>query len=209
MLFQWVRDEFAASEVETAKRLGLDSYDLLTRIAEQVKPGADGLLFHPYLTGERAPLWNPDARGSFFGVTMHHRKEHMIRAVLEGVIFNMYTVLLAMEEIIGRPTKIHATGGFSRSPLWRQMMADIFDQEVVIPESYESSCLGAVVLGLYALGKTDTLDIVSGMIGSTHQHKPIKEHAQIYHRLLPIFIKISRNLEEEYKAIAEFQRQLF
>ncbi|HWO55084.1 MAG TPA: gluconokinase [Paenibacillus cookii] len=209
MLFQWVRDEFAASEVETAKRLGLDSYDLLTRIAQQVKPGADGLLFHPYLTGERAPLWNPDARGSFFGLTMHHRKEHMIRAVLEGVIFNMYTVLLAMEEIIGRPTKIHATGGFSRSPLWRQMMADIFDQEVVIPESYESSCLGAVVLGLYALGKTDSLDIVSGMIGSTHQHKPIEEHAQIYHRLLPIFIKISRNLEEEYKAIADFQRHMF
>lgn len=209
MLFQWVRDEFAASEVETAKRLGIDSYDLLTRIAEQVDPGAGGLLFHPYLTGERAPLWNPDARGSFFGLTMHHRKEHMIRAVLEGVIFNMYTVLLAMEEIIGCPTKIHATGGFSRSPLWRQMMADIFDQEVIVPESYESSCLGAVVLGLYALGKTDSLGIVSDMVGSTHQHTPIKENARIYHRLLPIFIKISRNLEEEYKAIADFQRQIF
>ncbi|MBE9915413.1 gluconokinase [Paenibacillus donghaensis] len=209
MLFQWVRDEFAASEVETAKRLGIDSYDLLTRIAEQVDPGAGGLLFHPYLTGERAPLWNPDARGSFFGLTMHHRKEHMIRAVLEGVIFNMYTVLLAMEEIIGCPTKIHATGGFSRSPLWRQMMADIFDQEVIVPESYESSCLGAVVLGLYALGKTDSLGIVSDMVGSTHQHAPIKENARIYHRLLPIFIKISRNLEEEYKAIADFQRRIF
>lgn len=209
MLFQWVRDEFAASEVETAKRLGIDSYDLLTRIAEQVDPGAGGLLFHPYLTGERAPLWNPDARGSFFGLTMHHRKEHMIRAVLEGVIFNMYTVLLAMEEIIGCPTQIHATGGFSRSPLWRQMMADIFDQEVIVPESYESSCLGAVVLGLYALGKTDSLGIVSDMVGSTHQHTPIKENARIYHRLLPIFIKISRNLEEEYKAIADFQRKIF
>lgn len=209
MLFQWVRDELAASEVETAKRLGIDSYDLLTRIAEQVSPGAGGLLFHPYMTGERAPLWNPDARGSFFGLTMHHRKEHMIRAVLEGVIFNLYTVLLAMEEQIGRPAKIHATGGFSRSPLWRQMMADIFDQEVIVPESYESSCLGAVVLGLYALGKTDSLQIVSGMVGSTHQHKPVKKHAEIYHQLLPIFIQISRNLEEEYKAIADFQRSIF
>ncbi|KAF9134683.1 hypothetical protein BGX30_011800 [Mortierella sp. GBA39] len=157
----------------------------------------------------RAPLWNPDARGSFFGLTMHHRKEHMIRAVLEGVIFNLYTVLLAMEERIGRPAKIHATGGFSRSPLWRQMMADIFDQEVVVPESFESSCLGAVVLGLYAMGKVDSLSVVSGMVGSTHQHTPVKENAQIYHQLLPIFIKISRNLEEEYKAIADFQRSLF
>lgn len=206
MLFRWVRDEFAAAEVETAKRLGIEPYDLLTQIAEQVSPGAEGLLFHPYMTGERAPLWNPNSRGSFFGLTMHHRKEHMIRAVLEGVIFNLYTVLLAMEERIGRPTKIQATGGFARSPLWRQMMADIFDQEVVIPESFESSCLGAAVLGLYAIGKTDSLHIVSGMVGATHQHKPIKENAQIYHQLLPIFISLSRKLEDEYEAIARFQQ---
>ena len=75
------------------------------QIVLTVRPGSDGLLFHPYLTGERAPIWNSNARGSFFGLNMHHRKEHMIRAVLEGVIFNLYTVLLAMEEHIGRPKK--------------------------------------------------------------------------------------------------------
>ncbi|MEW9700415.1 gluconokinase [Paenibacillus sp. SI8] len=209
MLLRWARDELAASEVETAKRLGMDPYDLLMQIAAQVRPGSDGLLFHPYLTGERAPLWNSNARGSFFGLNMHHRKEHMIRAVLEGVIFNLYTVLLAMEERIGRPKKIQATGGFSRSPLWRQMMSDIFDQEVVVPESFESSCLGAVVLGLYAIGKIDSLNVVSMMVGATHEHKPIKEYAEIYHQLLPIFIQISRKLEEEYEAIATFQQKLF
>ncbi|TJY44621.1 gluconokinase [Cohnella pontilimi] len=207
MLFRWVRDELAASEIDTAKRLGLDAYDLLNQMAQRVQPGADGLLFHPYMTGERAPLWNANARGSFFGLTMHHGKEHMIRAVLEGVIFNLYSVLLAMEEKIGRPKKIHATGGFSRSPLWRQMMADIFDQTVVIPESFESSCLGAVVLGLYATGRVDSLNVVSGMVGSTHEHKPIKENAAIYHELLPIFISVSRKLEEEYEAIARFQKK--
>lgn len=207
MLFRWVRDEFAASEVETAKRLGIDPYEVLTRIAEQVPPGSSGLLFHPYLTGERAPLWNPDARGSFFGLSMTHRKEHMIRAVLEGVIFNMYTVLLAMEERIGRPSRILATGGFARSSLWRQMMADIFDQEVVIPESIESSCLGAVVLGLYATGRAKSLDIVFEMIGSTYQHQPVEAHAKVYKQLLPIFISVSRSLESQYAAIAEFQRE--
>jgi gluconokinase len=208
MLFRWVRDEFAASEMETAKRLGIDPYDLLPKIAEQVRPGSEGLLFHPYLSGERAPLWNPNARGSFFGLTMHHKKEHMIRAVLEGVIFNLYTVLLAMEEQIGRPNRIQATGGFARSPLWRQMMADIFDQEVVVPESFESSCLGAAVLGLYAIGRTDSLGVVSGMVGATHVHKPIKENAAVYHQLLPIFISIARKLEDEYEAIAQFQQRL-
>lgn len=207
MLFRWVRDEFAASEVETAKRLGIDPYEVLTRIAEQVPPGSGGLLFHPYLTGERAPLWNPDARGSFFGLSMNHRKEHMIRSVLEGVIFNMYTVLLAMEEIIGTPDKVLATGGFARSSLWRQMMADIFNQEVIVPESFESSCLGAAVLGLYAIRRIDSLDAVFSMIGSTHQHHPNKAHAKVYKQLLPIYISVFRNLESQYQAIAEFQRE--
>lgn len=207
MIFRWVRDQLAASEVETAKRLGISPYDVLTKIAERVSPGSDGLLFHPYLTGERAPLWNPSARGSFFGLTLSHQKEHMIRAVLEGVIFNMYTVLLAMEEQMGTPTKIHATGGFARSPIWRQMMADIFNQQVIVPESYESSCLGAVVLGLYATGRAESLDIVADMVGGTFEHQPIGENAVVYKSLLPIFIRISRKLEEDYEAIAEFQRK--
>ena len=83
------------------KDLGIDPYEVLTKIAERVRPGADGLLFHPYLAGERAPLWNPDVRGSFFGLTMSHKKEHMIRAALEGVIYNLYTVFLALTRMHG------------------------------------------------------------------------------------------------------------
>ncbi|WP_318506577.1 gluconokinase [Bacillus sp. T3] len=207
MTFRWVRDEFAASEVETAARLGIDPYEVLTKIADRVAPGADGLIFHPYLAGERAPLWNSDARGSFFGLGLHHKKEHMIRAVLEGVILNLYTVQLALQELIGTPKKIQATGGFARSPLWRQMMADIVGQEVVVPESFESSCLGAAVLGLYALGKIDSFDIMENLVGSTHRHVPIKENVDIYEDLIPIYIRISRVLENEYQAIAEFQRK--
>ncbi|MFC9710904.1 gluconokinase [Paenibacillus sp. NPDC056933] len=207
VIFRWIRDEFAASEVETAKRLGIDPYEVLTRVAENVPPGSEGLLFHPYMTGERAPLWNPNARGSFFGLTLHHKKEHMIRAALEGVLFNLYTVMLAIEEKIGRPKKIQATGGFARSELWRQMMADIFDQDVIIPESIESSCLGAAVLGLYALGRIDSLSAVSGMIGSTHRHQPDPDSVRIYRELLPIFIRISRKFEEEYADIAAFQNK--
>jgi gluconokinase len=202
-----VRDTIAAAEVETAKSLGVDPYEVLTRIAARVSPGADGLLFHPYLAGERAPLWNANARGSFFGLTLHHKKEHMIRAVLEGVIFNLYSVLLALEEQIGAPTKVQATGGFARSELWRQMMADIFDQEVTVPESFESSCLGAAILGLYALKEIDSLRVVSNMVGATHTHRPIKEHVEVYRELVPIFLRVSRKLNEEYNAIADFQRK--
>lgn len=209
MVLRWIRDELASSEVETAKRLGIDPYDVLTKIAERVRPGSDGLLFHPYLAGERAPLWNPDVRGSFFGLTMSHKKEHMIRAALEGVIYNLYTVFLALTECMDGPvTRIQATGGFARSEVWRQMMADIFESEVVVPESFESSCLGACILGLYATGKIDNFEIVSEMIGSTYKHSPQEEAAKEYRELMPIFINLSRVLTEDYTRIANYQRSL-
>ncbi|MTT31340.1 gluconokinase [Terrilactibacillus sp. BCM23-1] len=207
MTFRWVRDELASSEVETAKRLGIDPYQVLTKIASRVSPGSDGLLFHPYLAGERAPLWNANARGSFFGLGLHHKKEHMIRSVLEGVIFNLYTVMLALQEVMGMPTKIQATGGFARSELWRQMMADIFDQEVTVPEAYESSCLGAIVLGMYALGEIDDFSLMSEWVGSTHSHQPIKENVAVYQDLIPIFIQVSRQLENQYDKITQFQQK--
>jgi len=209
MVLRWLRDELAASEIETAKRLGIDPYDVLTKIAERVRPGADGLLFHPYLAGERAPLWNPDVRGSFFGLTLSHKKEHMIRAALEGVIYNLYTVFLALTECMDGPvTRIQATGGFARSAVWRQMMSDIFASEVVVPESYESSCLGACILGLYATGKIDSFESVSHMVGSTFKHTPTEEATKEYKQLLPIFINLSQVLEEDYTRIANYQRSL-
>jgi gluconokinase len=208
IVFRWVRDEFAASECETAKRLGIDPYEVLTRIAERVPAGAEGLLFHPYLAGERAPLWNANLRGSFFGLAMHHRKEHMIRAALEGVIFNLYSILPSVESLVGKSQRIKATGGFARSGLWRQMMADVFDRDVVVPETFESSCLGAAVLGLYALGRIDSLDVVGDMVGATHRHIPVAKNVAIYKRLLPIFLALPMQLEAQYRQIALFQQEM-
>ncbi|MFD2655858.1 gluconokinase [Gracilibacillus thailandensis] len=208
MIFRWLKEELGQAEVEKAKQTGESPYDLLTALAETVPAGSEGLLFHPYLTGERAPLWNANARGSFFGLAMHHnKKEHMIRAVLEGIMMNLYSVLLALEELIGEPKRIQATGGFARSPFWRQMLADIFDQEVMVPESFESSCLGAVVLGMYAKGDIDSLEEVKNMVGSVHSHHPNPDAAKIYQELMPIPIRIPRLLEQEYEAIANIQKQ--
>src|SRR5699024_12092598 len=119
------------------------------------------------------------------------RKEHMVRAALEGVIFNFYSDFLALTEVMDTPvTAIKATGSFASSEVWRQMMADIFDQYVIIPESYESSCLGAFLLGLYAQEKIDSFDVVEDLVGATHKHEPNREHVQAYRDLMPIFISI-------------------
>lgn len=208
VILRWLRDELLASEVETAKRLGVDPYDVLTKIASRVKPGADGLIFHPYLAGERAPLWNANARGSFFGLTLSHQKEHMIRAALEGVLYNLYTVYLALIEVMNEtPNTIKATGGFAKSEVWRQMMADIFDTDVIVPESYESSCLGACVLGLKALGDIEDYSIIENMVGTTYAHQPNQDTVNMYQQLVTIFINLSRTLEDRYEEIADFQRK--
>jgi gluconokinase len=206
MILRWLRDEFGSAELETAKRLGVDAYDLLTRIAERAGPGAGGLLFHPYLAGERAPLWNADARGSFFGLAMHHRKEHMIRAVLEGVVFNLHAVLQIMEETGVRAERILASGGFARSSLWRQIMADIFDREVAVGSSAESSCLGAALIGLYAIGAIPSLNAGVEMIGPTESCLPDAANAVKYRQLAAIFARLPVLLHDAYREISEYQR---
>ncbi|PLR77955.1 hypothetical protein CU633_07980 [Bacillus sp. V3-13] len=106
------------------------------------------------------------------------------------------------------PNRIQATGGFARSKLWRQTMADIFDQDVYVPESFESSCLGAAILGLYGLGKIDSLNVVSEMVGAHTYHKPNHDNVLVYKELIPIFIRISRLLEDEYDSVAAFQKKM-
>ncbi|CAI2625435.1 Xylulose kinase [Apilactobacillus kunkeei] len=207
IVFRWVRDQLCAPEKVTAEQMHMDSYDLLTEIASQIPAGSDGLLFHPFLGGERAPIWDANARGSFFGLTRIHTRAHMIRSALEGIVFNLYTVSLALEEVIGKPTSIQATGGFARSELWRQMLADIFEQDVTIPESFEGTALGAATLGMYSLGIIDDLEKVKDFVGVTNAHKPNPDNYKVYRELAPIYIRLSRQLQTEYKNIAEFQRK--
>jgi gluconokinase len=129
------------------------------------------------------------------------------RAVLEGVIFNLYSILPAVEALIGPTRTMKATGGFARSGLWRQMMADIFNREVVVPESFESSCLGAAVLGLYALGRVDSLNAIAGMVGAMHRHAPMPATWR-FTAIAADLSGIPTKLEAEYRAIAAFQRDL-
>ena len=207
IVFRWIRDNIFGPEKETANLLGMDPYDLLTDIAKKVPAGADGLIFHPFLGGERAPIWNGNARASFFGLSRTHTRAHMVRAALEGVVFNLYSVLLSLQEAIGEPTVITATGGFTHSALWRQMLSDIFEHPVTIPEAFESGCLGAMVVGLMSIGEADDLSVVKNFIGKQNTYEPDESNFQNYRDLLPIYLQVGRQLEGEYDMIAEYQRK--
>jgi len=207
IILRWIKEQLATAEVETAKLLQQDPYDLITAIAETIPAGAEGLIFHPYLAGERSPLWDANARGSFFGLSLRHNKAHLIRAILEGVIYNLYSVFQAVETIVGEVTSIKAAGGFARSSLWQQMVADIFEREIMIPESYESSSLGAAILGLYALEEIPSLSQFELKQDSKTQRTPIPDNVAKYQQILPIYSRLLNSFKNEYQAIALLQQQ--
>ncbi|MBO0930705.1 gluconokinase [Fibrella aquatilis] len=130
--------------------------DGVLKQAATVPAGADGLLFLPYLHGERAPLWDASVRGSFQGLDYVHTSAHMARAALEGVLFNLRRIELLLARHAGPTHVIHANGGFAQSPFWVQLMADIFAVPVRLNASNESSGIGAALLAHFALANPPT-----------------------------------------------------
>jgi len=206
--FQWARDALFPGLKEEAERQGRDPYDLMSELAEGVPAGSEGLVFLPYLMGERAPHWNAAVKGVFFGLTMRHRREHLIRAVLEGVMFQLYQVARTLKAVVGEPAEVRATGGFVRSELWRRIMADIFGREIVFPESREGSCWGAALLAMNALGELESLDAADAMTRIADRQKPNAENAAAYRGLAEIFARLYDRLEPEFEALTELQRSL-
>ena len=143
IVLQWLKETLLQAE---------ETYGQLFQLAATVPAGSEDLLFIPYILGERAPVWNSKARGLYFGLQICHTKAHLVRAAMEGVIYAVYSIgrILAEKNTI---TELHATGGFARSPLWVQMLADVFNVKVLTFGEEESAAMGAVVVGMEALGK--------------------------------------------------------
>jgi Sugar (pentulose and hexulose) kinases len=141
-------------------------FTLANRVIEGEPAGANGLIFLPFLGGERAPLWDANARGSFFGLNNLHTRADMLRAVMEGICMNIATVYQAVCDLVGQPKSVTATGGFARAEVWRQMLADVLNCPVNIPESFESGCLGAITMAMKSLGMVDSLSAVQDFIGA-------------------------------------------
>jgi gluconokinase len=204
---RWFRDQFGGQEAEEAKRRGVETYDVMMEAAERVPAGAEGLLFLPYLSGERAPHWNSNARASFFGAALHHRREHFIRAVFEGILFGVYHVELALRELAGEAKEILASGGFARAAGWRQMMADMFGYELLVPQTHESSSFGAAVLAMHAVGMLERLEDVKNLITIVDRHQPNRENTAVYQELFTVYERVYANCIRQYADLADFQRR--
>jgi gluconokinase len=205
--FRWARDKFAGSEQRVAEKLGLDTYEILSRYAEQKPAGSDGLIMLPQFSGERAPYYNANARGVLFGLNLNHGKRHLVRATLEGIVYSMFSIFRALEEVSGNATEIRASGSFTRSTLWVQIMADVFGRVITVPGEPEGSAFGAAILGMYALGIIGDIKEVNNFINIKERYQPNMENHERYQELYTVYERIYWNLQNEFEAIAEIQRR--
>ncbi len=205
IILRWFRDNFSPLEVQAAKEMGIDPYVLMTEKALGVTAGSEGLIFLPYLLGERAPNWDADSKGVFFGINIKHTRDHFIRAVMEGIIFGIYDVSQALEDTVGNIDTIYATGGFVRSKLWVQILSDVCNKRVVITESYENSCLGAAVIGFKALGIIKDLSEVEKLIPISREFLPDPKAHETYAKTFKIYKRLYELLKDEFVGINELQ----
>ncbi|GAB4537955.1 MAG: xylulokinase [Anaerolineae bacterium] len=201
--FRWYRDTLGDVERMRAEESGQDAYDLLTEAAANIPPGCEGLLFLPYLSGERTPYPDPNARGVFFGLTLRHSKAHLTRAVLEGVTFGLRDSLELMRALGLSIEQVRASGGGARSPLWRQMLADVFDTEIVTVRVTEGAAYGAALLagvgaGVYG-GVAEACQRAVQVTGRTAPGAAVPAYADYYPRYRALYPALA----PEFKAIAE------
>ena len=161
--------------------------DEILELAAQAPPGSDGLLMVPALLGERAPSWDPGATATYARLTRRHRREHLVRAALEGVCLQLALVLDAVREAGHEVRELRATGGFARSPLWRQMLADVLGMDVGFASGRQASARGAAAIGFQALGIESSI----GEVAIERTHRPDPAAAAVYAAERPAFARLS------------------
>jgi xylulokinase len=201
--FRWFRDNFAAAEVELARLSGKDPYELLTAEAATATAGSEGLLYLPYLMGERTPHLDPLARGVFFGLTARHSRAHMIRAVLEGVAYSLRDGLEIFREMGVPSEQVRASGGGGRSPLWRQIQADVFNRELVTINATEGSAYGAALLAAVGTGGFSSVEeACRSCIRVTGRCEPEARRAMMYEEYYSIYRDLYPRLRDSFRAVA-------
>jgi xylulokinase len=200
---KWMRDNFFVAEKETAAGMGVDPYILMDRQAEKVPIGANRLIFLPYLMGERSPLLDPNARGVFFGLSAIHTKYDMLRAVMEGVVYSLRSCLDILHGMGVETSEMFACGGGGTSPLWRQMLADVYGCPVKTVVSKEGPALGAAILAGVGAGIYESVEKgCHAVIKTNPEQKPNFENSKKYEQYYRIYSQLYDNMKDSFEDLA-------
>lgn len=204
--FRWFRDMFGQEEISTAAKSHDEPYDLLVKQANNIPLGSEGLFFLPYLSGERTPHQDGQARGAWVGITLGHSRAHLIRAVMEGITFALRDSIEIMRELGINVQQVRATGGGGKSPFWRQMLADTFNTEVITVNSSEGPAFGAAILaGVGAKTFNSIEEATDALIRPTEITTPIAGNVAQYEEHYRIFRNLYPALRSSFKSIAQIK----
>ena len=182
-------------------REGEDPYELINAEIEKSPPGARGVYFLPYLLGERSPRWNPNAKGAWIGLKLQNKREDLLRAVLEGVSLNLGVILAVIGEFVPAREMI-LIGGGAKGSTWQQLLADVFDLPVLVPERLEeATSMGAAIIGGVGVGCFESFDSAERFVRIKHRLDPDPERVRLYRAMRPLFDDCYRALEPIFKMI--------
>jgi gluconokinase len=203
VIFEWFAKQFGdfknAYDVESCMKE-------LINDASKVATGSDGLLFLPYLLGERAPIWNANARGVYFGLNINHEQKHFVRATIEGILYEMYSIGKTLEEHRSIKT-LSVNGSFGTIPFCSQLIADIFNKPVGISKNTSSVGLGTFLLSATDMGIYKNLDDAAKSVEFAETFKPNKQNNSIHKKYAAIFERLSTKFSEEFEAISSLQQK--
>jgi xylulokinase len=203
--YQWLRDTFCLQEKEAAERQNISPYELMNQLAEQSKPGANGLLFFPYLLGERSPRWNPDARGVYFGLSMSSTRADIIRATLEGITLNLKIILDAFRQQGAQVENMRVIGGGANGRTWRKIMADIYGVPILRPALLaEATSFGAALAGGIGVGLFKDWSLAESLTPIVDEIRPDPQLFGQYEKLYDIFNRAYEAFVPLYAEIASF-----
>lgn len=208
IIMRWLRDKVFHYSNHRLEDIDIDPYDLMTLKASKIPAGAEGLLLLPFFTGERAPYWNSELRGMFFGLSLNHSRSHMIRAGMEGICFSLNCVLSALKDF-GQVKDIRVSGSFTKSPLWLQIMADIFGEHITLPQNSEGAAFGAAVLGFIASGEMKDISDTANLIKPKKVYKPQAENKEVYEELFDIYSSLYEKLQPDFARITTYQNKMY
>jgi gluconokinase len=184
-VLQWFSKHFLGKNFQSEQEIAFFINDAL-----KVPEGSEGLVFLPYIYGERAPVWDAEARGIFFGVSAVHTISHFMRSAMEGVSFSLFSILHSIEEANGPANEIYASGGFIRSRSWVQMLADIFGKRMHVMHSEDSSAAGAAIVAMKALGIIRNWEEAMGFFREAELYVPRLELRDVYMSNFNVYSKL-------------------
>lgn len=203
VIFEWFVRQFGDFKTPFDIEYTMEN---LIREATAIPIGAEGLLFLPYLLGERAPIWNPNARGSYFGINIKHERQHFVRATIEGILYEIYSIGKTLQE--HRSIKsLTVNGSFASIPVCTQILADMFEMPVSVGKNPDSNAQGAFLLSATDIGIFKTLDDAARSVVLSSTFKPHKPNHNLYMEYFSIFERLSAKLSDEFEAIADLQQK--